>query len=114
MIYFGLGMLNATLVLLGVKQNPLSRFLNFVYTSAIFPMGQVVGLCFWGIYLVDRNLIFPAFLDKIILPWHNHVMHTLPMLSPVGDNFFTEHKYEKSFVRGFAPLLALSIGYIIW
>jgi hypothetical protein len=113
-IYFSLGIFNAALVLFSFKNNILARFLNFCYRSVIFPVGLLVGVCFWGIYFVDRELIFSKRFDGIILPWHNHVMHTLPVFTSVIDNFFTEHFYEKSFIKGFLPLLLLSIAYIIW
>jgi len=35
---------------------------------------QFVVLTFWGIYAVDRELVFPKALDGIIPSWLNHVM----------------------------------------
>jgi hypothetical protein len=113
-IYFSLGVLNAALVLFGFKKNFLARFLDFCYRTVTFPIGLLVGLCFWGIFFIDRELIFPKAFDGVIMPWHNHVMHTLPMFTSIIDNFFTEHFYENSFIKGFLPLLLLAIAYIIW
>lgn len=35
---------------------------------------QFVVLSFWGIYAVDRELVYPKELDKIIPAWLNHIM----------------------------------------
>jgi hypothetical protein len=35
---------------------------------------QFVVLTFWGIYAVDRELVYPKALDKLIPPWLNHIM----------------------------------------
>ena len=39
-----------------------------------FLVFQFVFMTFWGIYAVDRELVFPKALDKIIPSWMNHVM----------------------------------------
>ena len=31
-------------------------------------------MTFWGIYAVDRELVYPKALDKLIPPWLNHIM----------------------------------------
>ena len=35
---------------------------------------QFVVVTFWGLYAVDRELVFPKHLDKIVPMWLNHVM----------------------------------------
>ena len=35
---------------------------------------QFVVLTFWGIYAVDRELVYPKHLDKIVPVWLNHIM----------------------------------------
>ncbi len=39
---------------------------------------QFVVITFWGLYAVDRELVYPAHLDKIIPWWLNHVMVRTP------------------------------------
>ena len=35
---------------------------------------QFVSATFWGIYSVDRELIFPKVYDELIPPWLNHAL----------------------------------------
>lgn len=51
-------------------------FEDLLFASLAFPMGMFVGLIFWGLYLTDRNLVFPPVLDLFIPTWVNHAMHT--------------------------------------
>ena len=62
----------------------------------------------------NKELIYPSKIERIIPPWQNHVMHTLPLFAAVLDNFFTEHYYNRSFLKGFFPTFVLSIAYTAW
>ncbi|CAK1593278.1 unnamed protein product [Parnassius mnemosyne] len=35
-----------------------------------------IFIIFWSIYIYDREMIFPAFIDKVIRQESNHIMHT--------------------------------------
>ena len=50
------------------KEAPVWIFFYFYYYF------QFVVITFWGIYVVDRELVYPERLDKIIPTWLNHVM----------------------------------------
>lgn len=59
------------------SQKPLIRRIKDVlFTSLAFPLSMFVGLTFWGIYAVDRELILPKMMDEFFPVWLNHVMHT--------------------------------------
>lgn len=49
-------------------------FTNIGLNSGLSFTFQLVVLTFWGIYAVDRELIFPRVLDKIIPASHNHIL----------------------------------------
>ena len=54
----------------------LVRLEDFLFASLAFPIGMFVGLAFWGLYAVDRELVYPTALDKIVPHWVNHALHT--------------------------------------
>ncbi|XP_026742188.1 androgen-dependent TFPI-regulating protein-like [Trichoplusia ni] len=60
---------------------PVSDFREILFSGLMWPCSMVVASIFWGLYAYDRDLIFPKFLDNIIPPISNHVIHT--MIVPV-------------------------------
>ena len=48
-------------------------FYKCFFCSIVF-LFQFVAATFWGIYLMDRELIFPRALDKIFPSWLNHIL----------------------------------------
>ena len=69
-IFFSLSTMNAFASLFSSESlqsnNGLRRYTNFIYTSFAFPLGSIVTILFWSIYLVDRSLVFPVALDAIV------------------------------------------------
>ena len=66
---------------MGSRRKPISRgtlvrFEDFLFASLAFPIGMFVGCAFWGLYAADRELVYPAALDKIVPVWVNHALHT--------------------------------------
>ena len=139
MIYFIIRTLNAVYELIIAKkdnrQTVIRKLANFLYTTLIFPVGAVciidiniykgyfrliyfnfkcVTIQFWGIYLANRDLIFPKILDEVIPAWHNHILHTLPLVAAVADNLMTRHVYKKSFISGVIPTVIYAIAYLTW
>lgn len=55
------------------KLRKLSRF-NF--WSVVFPWSVFIPMFFWSIYIYDRELIFPSYIDYIFPHWLNHAIHT--------------------------------------
>lgn len=112
--FFTLSILNSMLVLLGVKKSPLSRLLNLAYVNVAFPIGALVVIVFWGVFAIDRNLIYPETIAAIIPEWRNQIVHTLPIFSCLVDNFFVRRHYSESFLVGFFPTLLVSAAYGVW
>ncbi len=68
---------------------------------------------FWSNYYVDRNLVYPLILDSIIPAWHNHVMHTLPLVL-IFENYLTRHTFPSSLLKGALPSILCSTAYVFW
>ncbi|XP_021364277.1 androgen-induced gene 1 protein-like [Mizuhopecten yessoensis] len=91
----------------------LQRWRDTLLSSIVFPVGLFVVCTFWGIYLVDRELVYPQKLDKFIPSWLNHVMHTtiLPLL--LGEMCLVYHHFP-SRSRGLKILMSFALSYLIW
>ncbi|CAG9853823.1 unnamed protein product [Phyllotreta striolata] len=77
----------------GIK-NLLGKTRAFLFNALLFPCTLTVILTFWGIWYVDRELIFPKEIDEFFPSWMNHVLHSfigvpllLETLLPKKDHF---------------------------
>lgn len=78
-----------------------------------FPISMFVGLTFWALYAVDRELVFPRVLDDYFPTWLNHVMHTNIMLLILIELFTSCRRYPSRKV-GFTVLFSFMLVYLIW
>lgn len=126
-VYFGLCMIRAFIDTLANKPEvgphkrhpdvptyyPSTKFHSFVdgfYACGALPIGIFVVLMFWGLYAVDRELVYPKALDKIIPQWLNHVMHTAPGPFLLVDTMLTCHRYP-SRAKGLGLILIFGALY---
>lgn len=72
-----------------------------------------VGLTFWGLYAVDRELVFPKAIDQYFPAWLNHVMHTNIMLFILIEMYACYAKYPKRKL-GMTVLISFMLTYLIW
>ncbi|XP_053566615.1 androgen-induced gene 1 protein [Bombina bombina] len=78
-----------------------------------FPVGSFVVTMFWGLYLYDRELVYPKLLDNFIPPWLNHGMHTTVLPFVLIEMRTTHHEYPSRAI-GMATVCIFSLGYILW
>ncbi|PRD26631.1 UNVERIFIED_CONTAM: Aig1 [Trichonephila clavipes] len=50
-----------------------TRIRDKIYAGIVLPYGIFVVFMFWGLYAIDRELIFPKVLETIFPAWLNHV-----------------------------------------
>ncbi|XP_018570336.1 androgen-induced gene 1 protein-like isoform X2 [Anoplophora glabripennis] len=96
------------------KRIPLIRKIkDLILASLAFPLANFVALTFWGLYLVDRELIFPKALDPYFPTWLNHVMHTNIAVFILIELFTSFRKYP-SRKQGIGILVAFMAVYLVW
>merc|ERR1712059_39683 len=86
---------------------------DVMFASAAFPIGMFVGLVFWALYAVDRELIFSARFDKYFPWWMNHLMHTTVLPLQLLELVTTHHVYP-SRSKGGLITAAITLAYLIW
>ncbi|XP_054269413.1 androgen-dependent TFPI-regulating protein-like [Macrosteles quadrilineatus] len=74
-------------------KDKVNKFKNYFFTVLVAPMALLVSIVFWGIWSVDRNLIFPTVLDKYLPPWINHSLHTTTSVVVLLEMYLCFHKY---------------------
>ncbi|XP_078585888.1 androgen-induced gene 1 protein-like isoform X1 [Branchiostoma floridae x Branchiostoma japonicum] len=98
---------------LGKKAAGLRKIQDYVLASVLFPMSMIVTVVFWGIYAVDRDMIFPPSMDKIIPPWINHVWHTTVVPVLLLEMYLVHHR-QPSRRAGLTGAVTVGIIYLIW
>ena len=93
--------------------NKLTRLRDLIFASAAFPIGLFVGVTFWSLWAIDRELIFPAKVDPYIPALVNHLMHTSVIPLQLGELFLVRHKYPKR-RTGFTITALICIAYLVW
>jgi len=97
----------------GGRKGVLHRLFDTIHTSLAFPVGIFVCVTFWMIYAVDRELIYPTYLDALVPSWLNHVMHTAHLPFLIIDKYIVLHRYPSQ-KYGLSILIFFSALYNIW
>lgn len=84
-----------------------------VFPCLAFPCSMFVGLTFWSLYLVDRELVFPKAIDAFFPLWLNHVMHTNIMFFMFLEMYISFRRYPSRIV-GISVLSLFMICYLVW
>ncbi len=74
---------------------------------------QVVTILFWGIYIIDRELIFPKELDEFIPAALVHYAHTAILITALIELVLVFHRFPSNMV-GIGMMFTYSTAYIIW
>lgn len=115
-IYFAVALLNDYI---GTNEptptgKPIIRQIkDIMFSSLAFPLSMFVGLSFWGIYAVDRELILPKSFDPYFPTWLNHVMHTNILFFILAELIVTFRMYPRR-NEGLAILSAFMLAYMVW
>ncbi|KAG0710304.1 Androgen-induced 1 protein [Chionoecetes opilio] len=115
-VFFGVCFLNDFLgseTLVANRRSALQKVRDGVVATVVVPLGVFVPLVFWGLYAVDRNLIFPASMDAWFPTWLNHLMHTLPLFAALLEIVTVNHVYPRGRNLYF-PIVVISAIYVAW
>ncbi|CRL01466.1 CLUMA_CG014278, isoform B [Clunio marinus] len=96
------------------KKTPfIRRVKDYIFAALAFPVAFNVGVTFWSLYAVDRELVFPKALDAFFPNWLNHIMHTNIMIFIIME-LFTSFRNYPSRKAGFTGLGIFMASYLIW
>ncbi|XP_029176526.1 androgen-induced gene 1 protein-like isoform X1 [Nylanderia fulva] len=96
------------------KKPPFVRKLkDYFHASIGFPVAMFVGVTFWALMFVDRELVLPKALDPYFPWWLNHLMHTMIMVTTVFEMIVAPRQYPKR-SRGLGILVSFMLVYLVW
>jgi hypothetical protein len=95
------------------RQTKLQKYRDYIFASTIFPVGFFVSVSFWGLYAVDRELVFPKVHDEYVPSLFNHAVHTAPAVFILLESFLI----PKIFPKRSASLVGnatFTLAYVLW
>ncbi|XP_066139642.1 androgen-induced gene 1 protein-like [Euwallacea fornicatus] len=96
------------------KTKPIIRKMKDVMLPVLaFPLSMFVGLTFWGLYAVNRELVFPKIIDQFFPTWLNHLMHTNIMIFTLMETLLSYRKYPSRKV-GLSIFVLFMLSYLVW
>merc|ERR1711973_416425 len=93
------------------KSLELRAVIDFVFSTLAFPVGVFVSVSFWGLYAINRELVFPDELDEYFPPITNHMMHTAPALTLLVELYCYRHQYPPSKWVGVSMITSFMVLY---
>merc|ERR1719312_862930 len=95
------------------SNSSISKVRDFLFSSAAFPLGIFVSVAFWGLYAIDRELIFPERLDGHFPDWLNHLMHTTVLPLQLAELLLARHNFPPR-RQGGGMMALLTLSYLVW
>ncbi|XP_055917071.1 androgen-induced gene 1 protein-like isoform X1 [Eupeodes corollae] len=95
------------------KMPAIRKIKDYILAALAFPIALNVGISFWTLYAIDRELVFPKVLDAIFPGWLNHILHTNIVVFIVLEMFTSFRTYPKR-INGLTGLIAFMLSYLIW
>jgi len=95
------------------KPSSLRQLKDYIFGAFAWPLALNVGVSFWTLMAIDRELVLPKVLDAYFPTWLNHVMHTNIVIFIVMELFTTFRQYpsRKSALTGLGIFM---IAYLVW
>ncbi|XP_049872016.1 androgen-dependent TFPI-regulating protein-like [Pectinophora gossypiella] len=93
------------------KKPPVIRIIKDTLFSLALPLALLVGMCFWGVYAYDKDVILPENIRKALPTWMNHSMHTTIVFFIILELFLSPITYPTKIV-GLSLGVTFALSYI--
>ncbi|ETE64511.1 Androgen-dependent TPF1-regulating protein, partial [Ophiophagus hannah] len=113
-VFYAVSLLTSAFILM--KKQRISMimisFEDLVFSTLVCPLSTFMFATFWNIYLYDRDLLYPKYIDSIIPGWVNHGMHTLIFPLALVEMFVIPHQYP-SVGKGLSIVGMTALAYLL-
>ncbi|XP_072937678.1 androgen-induced gene 1 protein-like [Epargyreus clarus] len=116
LLYIGMGLSCDGAVLFKQKYDfldKLRRYRKVFYNGILWPCGVVIFIMFWPTFTYDRNLVFPDYIDKVLSPVSNYIIHMFIMFPILWDLVFLPNQKPASQKYTLSHCLVLTAAYFI-
>lgn len=96
------------------RKNCLRR--DYVFSSLLFPLTCTVVIMFWGLFLINPELVQSARARELSPThgFHNHAVHTAPIIFSLLECVVTKHRLSIGFKKGCIGWVAFFASYLGW
>lgn len=96
------------------KSPAINSLRDTIFTTVVLPMSAIVSVMFWGIYAVDRELIFPVALEKLgYTNTMNHMEHSTILGITIVNMLLVRHTYPAA-RKGNSIICGVALAYVVW
>ena len=96
------------------KASKLQKCRDYLFATLAFPIGQFVGIIFWVLFHIDRELVFPLHYDNFFPNYINHAMHTTVIPAQLLELFLQYHAYPSKRFNGMSTTMIFCFVYLTW
>ncbi|XP_038217872.1 androgen-dependent TFPI-regulating protein-like isoform X2 [Zerene cesonia] len=93
--------------------NQIKRYKEFFFASTLWPTTLLIFTIFWPIFIYNRELIFPAFIDKVLTTVSNHIMHSFIILIVLWELVLQPRKQPKNHTWNLMNMTFIYVLYFI-
>ncbi|CAH0599793.1 unnamed protein product [Chrysodeixis includens] len=114
MVYFSLAFACDVTTVTGKESlipKTLRQFRQRFFAAVIFPVAVLIFTIFWPFFIYDRELLFPAFIDKIFSFESNLVMHFSILPAVIWELAFLQRPIPKSHKINYVIVTLINIVY---
>ncbi|KAJ8704524.1 hypothetical protein PYW07_011712 [Mythimna separata] len=114
MFYFSLAFACDFLTVVGrdnLIPKSIRRFRQTFFSAVIFPVAVLIFTIFWPLFIYDRELLFPAFIDKIFSFKSNLIMHFCILPAALWELAFLPRLVPKTHRLNLGILMVIYIVY---
>ncbi|KAJ8984740.1 hypothetical protein NQ317_005005 [Molorchus minor] len=86
---------------------------TYLFNTFVFPCSLLVMTVFWGLWSIDRELIFPEAIDKYFPSYLNHGLHTFIIVPVIVESFVPKKHHFVEFKNMVWVLFAFMTVYQI-
>jgi hypothetical protein len=80
----------------GPFKKRLQRLSDLLFTTLAFPLAMFVTFSFWGLYALDRKLVYPEVFDEFVPFYINHFWHTTILVWVLFEVYLHHHHFPST------------------
>ncbi|XP_045526764.1 androgen-dependent TFPI-regulating protein-like isoform X2 [Pieris brassicae] len=91
----------------------IKRYRKTFFSAVVWPSSILVSTLFWPIFLYDRELVFPSYIDKVLSTTSNHMIHSFITVVVVWELITFPRSAPQSHKWNLMQLALIYVAYLV-
>ncbi|CAF4922440.1 unnamed protein product [Pieris macdunnoughi] len=91
----------------------IKRYRKTFFSAVVWPSSILVSSLFWPIFLYDRELVFPSYIDKVLSTSSNHMIHSFITVVVVWELITFPRSRPQSHKWNLMQLAVIYVAYLV-